>query len=132
MHIVRCECGFVFNQKAPTQAALTRFYNSSKAMVTWAMHKQSRSQREKQKQKFSWAVNHLMKAKVKSVLDVGCGTGAFLKALKDEDKFLRTLGVDTNAASLGVAKLSGIRCIHTDIYDFDTAEQLIALVFGEY
>ena len=51
-----------------------------------------------------------------SILDVGCGYGRKASALNAAG-FNNVLGVDTNETLIGVAKKSGVKCVHYNELD---------------
>jgi SAM-dependent methyltransferase len=104
MSVVRCKCGFVYNRRQPKQEVLDKFYGESDAMSAWARLKTTERERIRQHEKFGKAVEFLSRAGVRSVLDVGCGTGKFLSMLKAKDRTLSLKGIDSNPAAVQVAQ----------------------------
>ena len=49
-------------------------------------------------------VRHLLATGAKSVLDLGCGSGALLQQLLKEDQFERITGIDTSTEALASAR----------------------------
>ena len=122
--VSRCECGFVFESIQPTKELLYKFYAKSKAMNTWARHKQGRDEDLRQRSKYDRAVAWITKQNIKSVLDVGCGTGRFLSMLPEG---INKLGIDSNEASLSVARSLGVPVQRTEIIPTDKKFDLISL-----
>jgi 2-polyprenyl-3-methyl-5-hydroxy-6-metoxy-1,4-benzoquinol methylase len=116
--IVRCECGFVFNRRQPKEFTLTRFYTKSDPMKKWAEIKESKHEMTRQKEKYGHVVKYLKEKGAKSVLDLGCGNGAFLKLYRFEDPFVELTGVDPNKAALEHAKGHEIMTNHATIDNF--------------
>lgn len=116
MVVSRCECDFVYNRIQPTQTTLDKFYAQSEAMSQWAGIKNTDKENIRQRQKFGWVVDYLTNMGVKSVLDLGCGTGKFLTMLKKSIPKAELVGVDQNAPSL--SSQSGITFNHESIYQF--------------
>lgn len=102
--IVRCKCGFVYSRRQPKEETLSQFYNNSKAMTEWASLKQSPAEAQRQKEKFTQAIDFFIKEKVKTLCDLGCGAGGFLKLYREKDPFVELTGVDPNAKSLEYLK----------------------------
>lgn len=115
MHIVKCECGFLFNQRQPTQKTLNEFYSRSRAMNTWATLKQTHKEERRQIEKFGDTVEFLHDSGVRNVLDIGCGTGKFLSLLSNS---IDKVGVDQHETSLAVAKANGVQTINASIEEF--------------
>lgn len=82
MDVSRCECGFIYQSRQPTEAALGKFYKESDAMTDWANIKLGPSEEVRQHNKFSKAVDILSKLEIKSILDIGCGNGTFLSKIQ--------------------------------------------------
>ena len=106
MKVHRCRCGFVWNARQPKEDTLEAFYKNSPAMSQWATIKTG--DEKKQKEKFDRAINFLASNKVKSILDIGCGTGKFLELLKQQMPNAKELGIDTHQESLSVAQQAGL------------------------
>lgn len=102
--IVRCQCGFVYNRRQPKETTLEAFYSDSDPMKQWASLKQSPFELNRQKEKFGAAISYLMKEKIKTLCDLGCGAGAFLKLFRQEDPYIELTGVDPNKAAIEYAK----------------------------
>jgi SAM-dependent methyltransferase len=58
----------------------------------------------------------------KSVIDVGCGNGMLLNALKDHDSNLRLLGLDGSVNSILLARQQGLEVIEVDLVRSSGAE----------
>lgn len=82
MRVVRCECGFVYNRRQAKQSALVKFYETSDAANKWVEIKSGRGEVFRQQSKYYQAVQHLKSVGVKSIADIGCGNGEFLRAMK--------------------------------------------------
>lgn len=123
MEIYRCRCGFVWNGRQPTQDALNGFYKASNAMDEWAKIKSSELEEKRQAEKFDKAIQFLVDNEIETILDVGCGTGKFLSLLKKaahmKTKPIREIGIDTNPASLKVAKSLGVTVLETTLDDLN-------------
>lgn len=105
MCIVRCKsCGFVYNHRQPKQTTLDDFYSQSRAMIKWADLKNTGDD-ERQNAKFRPTVDLIKIFGIRSVLDVGCGTGKFLSLLPD---YIHRHGVDQHEPSLAIARKSGV------------------------
>src|SRR3990167_7925048 len=59
MRVFRCECGFVFNARQPTQKTLTEFYARSSAMESWAYIKSSAGELARQTEKFAGPIREI-------------------------------------------------------------------------
>jgi len=89
MTVVRCGgCGTVYNKTPPTPKALMEFYKESDAMRQWSELKEEQDQLYK----FGPAIKRLKDKNVRSVLDIGCGNGVFLKHCHG----MKVLGVEPN------------------------------------
>jgi SAM-dependent methyltransferase len=108
----RCKCGFVYNSHQAKQDALDIFYSKSNAMNDWVEIKNTERENKRQKEKFGKAVEYLETIKVKSVIDIGCGTGSFLSMFSGD---IEKVGVDQNEASLDVAANNGVRALNLSI-----------------
>jgi len=99
MVVVRCECGFVFNQRQPTQDTLNLFYNSE-ALKIWNKLK-TNDDNERQNTKFKHSVDYILQHNFQSVLDVGCGSGYFLNLLKGVPRLVGVdLGIEDKQGSI--------------------------------
>ena len=112
MRVVRCKCGFVYNENQATHEALNTFYKKSCAMQTWGELKQSKREDIRQASKFSKAVDYIKGAKIKSILDIGCGTGKFLSLLP---KNINKVGIDSHPQSIEYAKKLGVNARRVSI-----------------
>ena len=113
LEIVRCKnCGLVYSKVQPKQEKLTKFYEKSAAMSTWAEHKST----QEQSYKFQSAIDYINKSEIVSVLDLGCGTGSFLSYLVKNPR-IRALGVDPHKESLDKAPAS-VQKKQSDIMGF--------------
>ena len=65
----------------------------------------------------------------KSVLDVGCGSGGFLKAIARHLSHGPLIGIDTSSAVLP-QDVDGVRFINSDIIDFDVGRK-VDVVFSD-
>jgi len=65
-------------------------------MKTWAQGKETMGEIDKQKKKFSPAINFLKNHNLRTAVDIGCGNGWFLKWLKEDHHKLSVLGVEEN------------------------------------
>lgn len=121
--IVRCQCGFVYNRRQPKEETLESFYSNSDPMQKWASLKQSPFELSRQKEKFGKAVEFLMKQKIKSLCDLGCGAGAFLKIYREQDQEIELTGVDPHKQSLEHARGEGISTVQATIENYLISHQ---------
>jgi 2-polyprenyl-3-methyl-5-hydroxy-6-metoxy-1,4-benzoquinol methylase len=128
MRIHRCECGFVYNKHQPTNELLSRFYTKSRAMTTWASHKQTKDEDARQKRKYDRAVSWIKRNKIESICDLGCGTGRFLSMLPDE---IERVGIDMNQDSLDVAEEYGVSTMRGETIPQEVTFDMISL-WGVY
>jgi 2-polyprenyl-3-methyl-5-hydroxy-6-metoxy-1,4-benzoquinol methylase len=90
--IVKCgECGFVWRKNQPTQEVLNEFYASSKAMKSWSDLKKTPDESFRQEEKYRHIWDYIYHNEVKSILDVGCGDGSFLRRIMSD---CRKVGID--------------------------------------
>ena len=92
----------------PTEASLNKFYDSS-IMRIWENGKEDQKEVEKQKEKFSAAIEYLKEKKITSCLDVGCGNGWFLKWLKEVCDPIKELGLELSSGSVLKAREKGLK-----------------------
>ena len=72
-------------------------------MTSWAELKQGAAEEARQTEKFEDTVKFLMERGVKSVLDVGCGTGKFLALLREQDPTMYLRGIEQNPEASRIA-----------------------------
>lgn len=124
MSVVRCRCGLVYNEHQAKDFALHNFYQKSDAMKTWSMLKQTKKEILRQKEKFEYAAQWLVEKEVKSVCDIGCGTGEFLRWVRLNSQNVSLYGFDSHEESVNVARASGIKAEVKGIENFlDTNEK---------
>lgn len=114
LRIERCDCGMVYNSRQPKQEILDKFYKESDAMKDWSVLKTTLTECKRQDQKFDLAVR-LLKNNVKSILDIGCGTGYFLSKFPQS---IRRVGIDSHQGSLDVASDNKIETYNSGIDDY--------------
>jgi hypothetical protein len=107
MIVSRCQCGFVFNHRQPTQETLSEFYFKSLPMAAWSELKKSPKEAERQTEKYSKAIQFLA-PRIKSLLDMGCGNGKFLSLMKAKDPMLVLKGMETNLEARTAALDAGL------------------------
>lgn len=90
------DCGFTYLWQQPTQKALDEFYKTSDAMKTWSVIKSNGSDDHRQNDKFDYFWDFIENNKVRSVLDVGCGSGYFLNRVPPG---VSTMGVEPHEPS---------------------------------
>lgn len=121
MFVVRCSCGFVYNSRQPTKETLDKFYKESAAMTKWVDIKKSSHEDQRQSEKYADALAYLSKENVRSVLDLGCGTGKFLRQLRATlGPEARLVGVDQHSPSLLEAVAPNIQFIEKDLMEYLT------------
>lgn len=120
MRVVRCKCGFVYNERQANPSALTAFYRKSEAMTSWSRIKTSEAEDARQKQKFGRAIKFITDSKAKSVLDFGCGNGTFLALAKDAGVPM-VHGIEPNEDAAEVARSRGIWVNEHHSWRFDYA-----------
>jgi len=118
IEISRCSCGFVYNSRQPKLYKLNEFYQRSSAINVWAKLKTSQSELERQQRKFGQAALWLANSKAKSVLDVGCGNGVFLRGLKELNHKIEVCGIDQSAAAIQECHNQDIPAHNQSIVDF--------------
>lgn len=119
LEIHQCECGFVFLKNQPTDDMLSKFYEQSKALDTWADIKTSDFELNRQREKFSKAIDVIQSMSVApEVLDLGCGNGVFLKLLREKLPRSVCMGVDSNISASKVAENSNSMIVQQDVYKF--------------
>lgn len=105
----RCAaCGFTFSNPVPTQDALDNFYNST----FYCNYRRLEADRMERDKYFSVSMytdmsrlaSWLEKDRLNTVLDYGCGTGAFLAFLRDNYDFQRVEGVETSRAGTEIGQ----------------------------
>ena len=114
LRIERCDCGMIYNSRQPKQEVLEKFYKESDAMKDWAILKTTINECRRQDQKFDLAVK-LLKSKVKSICDIGCGTGYFLSKFPQH---MKRVGVDSHAGSLEIANELNIETYNSSVDDY--------------
>lgn len=123
MHVHKCICGMTYNKRQADKVYLAEFYNKSTAMTVWANLKKKDTKR--QLEKFGSAFEFIDLHKPKSILDVGCGAGAFLELCKDRFDGVELLGIDPNGAALEVAQDRGVNVKPVDISEINSKFDLI-------
>jgi len=71
----------------------------------------------------------LKELKFSSLLDVGCGRGAFLVQIKESHPTVTAVGVDLSPRMVKVTKKKGIEAYHIDLCDIDRKFDVITAVF---
>ena len=114
MDVVRCKCGFIFNKTQPTSLTLDRFYKSE-ALKVWGNIKKTDSRQEV---KYKSAISHIKTCGYKTVLDIGCGTGYFIRELKKYGIY--ALGLNTDSSEKEPTLIVGdaaSACIRNESYE---------------
>jgi 2-polyprenyl-3-methyl-5-hydroxy-6-metoxy-1,4-benzoquinol methylase len=105
----RCRaCGFVFANPIPDGEALYAFYNSS----FYSNYRRLEEHRLSRERYFSISMytdmrrlaSWLGQDKSLSILDYGCGPGAFIALLRDEFGFSNVEGIEVNRESITIAE----------------------------
>lgn len=119
LQIRRCQCGLVYNATPPDNIALERFYDKSDALKQWSEIKGSFHEHKRQKNKFFTIVERIAEnLSIKSVLDLGCGNGYFLKYLKSLRPDIKIKGIETNLSAINICRNNNIPVENSDIIDF--------------
>jgi len=68
---------------------------------------------------FLWGkyINELKKLNVKTILDIGCGTGGFM--LKAKKAGFEVVGIDISEEMINLAKSKGLEVYHKDLCEFE-------------
>jgi 2-polyprenyl-3-methyl-5-hydroxy-6-metoxy-1,4-benzoquinol methylase len=105
----RCtECGFIFANPVPTREVLHAFYNSP-FYSNYRHLEERRISRDRYYSismytEMSRLAGWLGEDKAASILDYGCGPGAFLAYLRDKFGFSHVEGLEINKDSIEIAK----------------------------
>ncbi len=118
MDVHRCSCGFVFNARQAKADVLSRFYEESEALKSWAILKEGNYEKKRQHEKFFRAIDYIVSSGIDSVLDVACGTGSFISQLKEADQSIEAMGFDTNNDAVQAAKSKGLSVVKSDLDEF--------------
>lgn len=100
MRVVRCECGLVYNKRQAKEKYLNKFYVESEALHSWAKIKTSNYEQIRQLDKYSKAVEFLKRNSVRSIADIGCGNGKFLKLIRDTYSPVDLHGFEINESAI--------------------------------
>lgn len=96
--LARCtNCGFVWQFRQPTQEVLNEFYLNSEPMEMWAKIKDTPCEFQRQKEKYSYPWDYIKENNIKSVLDIGCGSGFFLNYV---DNSVFKCGIESNTSAV--------------------------------
>jgi 2-polyprenyl-3-methyl-5-hydroxy-6-metoxy-1,4-benzoquinol methylase len=124
--IVRCQsCSLKFTNPRPTEENSARYYESSEYV---SHHDEQlslknvlyRMVRKRTLQSKLNLINRLMPAKG-ALLDIGCGTGAFLKKCKDDQWLVE--GVETDADARTKASKVSAASIYPSVFDIPDAKK---------
>lgn len=122
-------CGFTFSNPIPTDEVLSNFYNSS----FYANYRHLEENCLEQDRYYSISMYTNMerlaswigKDKLATILDYGCGTGAFLAFLRDKFSFSNVEGVELSRAGIEIGKrnfslelVSSKDKLNHKVYDF--------------
>ena len=112
------DCGFLFTQDIPDEQSIGRYYqaaayvshtDSNKGFINNIYHR-VRNITLKQKRKLIMQLSGLNNGRL---LDVGCGTGAFLHEMRSSG--WKVKGLDPDATAVGVCQSKyGVSSPHTD------------------
>jgi len=113
MQVVRCECGLIYNRYQPTKETLDKFYTESDALKKWSEIKCNPCEDIRQVNKFGKAIDfirHNSEADdIGAALDIGCGTGFYLRMLQEVFPDCFMVGIDQSEESIEKAKSQGLR-----------------------
>jgi predicted TPR repeat methyltransferase len=74
-------------------------------------------------------MNTLKNLKFSTLLDVGCGRGAFLVQVKDKFPDVHCMGIDLSPRMVEVTKEKGVEAYHIDLCDIEKNFDVITAVF---
>lgn len=113
------ECGTVFISPRPDPEALRWWYTHSEHVKH--SNKILEKTADMRMQIYNDRIDKLFKRippPVKSLLEIGCGTGRFLKLLKEIKPELQSTGIDINAEAVEIAKEKGVNCLNASAEAF--------------
>lgn len=134
------ECETVFISPRPDPKALQWWYSNSEHVKDSQEILEKTA--DKRTQIYNDRIDKLFKRispPVKSLLEIGCGTGEFLKLLKGIKPELEITGIDISDEAVGLAKEKGVNCLNfsaeefaeksTEQYDLVLAFEVLEHVF---
>ena len=114
------ECGTVFISPRPGPKALQWWYSNSEHVKD--SQKILEKTADKRTQIYNDRIDKLFKrispSHVKSLLEIGCGVGEFLKLIKRNKPELKITGIDMSDEAVGLAKEKGVNCLNISAEDF--------------
>jgi len=138
------ECETVFISPRPDPKALQWWYSNSENVKDYTEILEKTA--NKRMQIYHYRIDQLFKRlpphSIKSLLEIGCGTGVFLKLLKAIKPELEITGIDINDESVDLTKEKGVNCLNvsaeefaeksTDQYDLILAFEIFEHIFDPF
>ena len=130
--VICTQCGLAFLNPQPKPDALSRFYSAEyyagQSPHDFDIDKHLRAREWQRQVLFDWVIAHLPEVRAWSILDIGCGYGAWLRNFGDAN---RLLGIEQSVQAAKIAKERfGVEVHQTDFMQNDLPAGSFDLVSG--
>ena len=132
--VTQCKkCEFVYNSPRPSESFLSEFYsdNLSSSGQIFRDETSNSYYPKLHKERAKFLFNNIEDKSSFSLLDIGCGMGGFLKAIKHERKKTKTEGIDFSKAAIRKCIDEGLNVSNAKVEDLirkKTKKDFVSLI----